>query len=104
MDKQLQELIIAIIAWCIAVLVILYRHQRLNMLIDDIKNIWFSSILCIIIAFTVYCWYSDNKKLKLASQKASVALLIAYLARLDMVFAAYFIIFIFAYYTKEDIV
>ena len=104
MDIELQELIIAIIASSICVIVILYKHKKLNILLNDIKNIWFTSILCIIIAYTVYCWHSGNEKLKLASQKASIALLIAYLSRLDMVFEAYFIIFIFAYYTSGDIV
>jgi hypothetical protein len=107
MDKQtkeLQKLIIAIIAWSMIVILILYKRKKLNIILNDIKNTWFMFSLVIVIAFTIYCWHSKDDHLKESSQKALVALLIAYLSRLDMVFAVYFIIFIFAFYTSGDIV
>jgi len=107
MDKQtkeLQKLIIAIIAWSMIVILILYKHKKLNIILNDIKDTWFMFSLVLVIAFTIYCWNSKDDHLKESSQKALVALLIAYLSRLDMVFAVYFIIFIFAFYTSGDIV
>jgi len=102
--KELQKLIVAIVAWSICVMLILYKHKKLRMLLHDLKNMWFVFSLVLVILFTIYCWYSQDQLLKESSQKAVVALLIAYLSRLDLVFAVYFIIFIFAYYTKGDIV
>lgn len=102
--KESEKFIIAIIAWSICTLLILFKYKKLSILLNDLKNKAFLITLLFVTAFTIYCWHSSNEMLKLASQKASVALLIAYLSRLDMVFTAYFIIFIFAYYTSGDIV
>ena len=102
-DKH-KELICAIVAWTLFTLLIIYKKNNLHILVNDFKNIWFIFWVIIIIVFTIICWHSNNIKLRLSSEKACVALLIAYLARLDMVFAAYFIIFIFSYYATDEII
>ena len=99
-----KQLTVSIIAWIISISLVLYKHNKFKVIYNDIKNIGFSISLVIVIIFSVYCWHSNNEKLKLSAEKASFGLIIAYLSRLDMVFAAYFIIFIFAFYAHDDII
>lgn len=103
-EEKHKQLVCAIIGWTIMVLLILYKHNNLYILLNDLKNVWFVLVLIIIIIFTIFCWKSENEKLRLSSEKACVALLIAYMAKLDLIFAAYFIIFIFSYYATDDFV
>ncbi len=102
--KDLQELVIAVIAWCIFVILVLYKHKKLNIIYNDLKDAWFVFSLFLVTAFTIYCWFSEDQNLKESSQKAVVALLIAYLSRLDIVFLAYFLLYIFAFYTSGEVV
>jgi len=99
-----KQLAVSIIAWVVSISLVLYKHNKFKIIYNDIKDIGFSISLIIVIIFSVYCWHSDNEKLKLSVEKASFGLIIAYLSRLDMVFAAYFIIFIFAFYAHDDII
>ena len=103
-EERHHELIYGVVAWTIMILVILYKHNSLDILLNDLKNIWFISVLIIIIIFTIFCWKSQNERLRISSEKGCVALLIAYMARLDFVLATYFIIFIFSYYATDDFV
>jgi hypothetical protein len=102
--STMKQLIVSIVAWILIVALILYKHKKLYIIRNDIINPSFSISLLAVIIFSVYCWHSDNQKLKLSTEKACFALIIAYLSRLDMIFAVYFIIFIFAYYAHDDIV
>ena len=99
-----EELIIAVIAWVVMVGLIIIKHKKATLLLNDFRNLTFVISFIVVTVFTVFCWHSNNEKLKLSSQKASVALLIAYLSRLDLIFACYFIVFIFAFYSTTDIV
>ena len=98
MEDKKKEMIVSIFAWVLVVIIILVRHKKASIIFNDLTRPIFSLSLISIIIFSVYCWHSNNEKLKLSSQKAIVAFIIAYLARLDLVFAAYFIIFIITYY------
>lgn len=99
-----KELILAIIAWVVAVGLIVVKHKKASLILNDIQNSTFMISLVIVIVFTAFCWHSNNEKLKLASQKASVALIISYLSHLDLIYACYFIVFIFAFYSNAEIV
>ena len=107
-DKQKLEynkqLAVSIVAWIVSISLVLYKHNKFKIIYNDLKDIGFTVSLIIVIIFSVYCWHSKNEKLKLSAEKASFGLIIAYLSRLDMVFAAYFIIFIFAFYAHDDII
>ena len=81
--------------------IILYKHDKVGMIMNDLKKLDFLFSFILLCVISIYSWHSKNKKLKKSSQHAIIAFLIAYLGRLDLVFAAYFIIFIFAYYTDD---
>ena len=104
MEENKKEMIVAIVAWVLVVCIILVKHKKAGIIINDLYRPLFTISLITIIIFSIYCWHSKNKKLKLASEKAIVSFIIAYLSRLDLVFAVYFIIFIFAYYVADDII
>lgn len=99
-----KQLAVSIVAWIVSISLVLYKHNKFKIIYNDLKDIGFTVSLIIVIIFSVYCWHSKNEKLKLSAEKASFGLIIAYLSRLDMVFAAYFIIFIFAFYANDDII
>ena len=68
----------------------------LETFLKDVKSPIFQISLLIVILVNVFVKIklSENKKIKDAIKEANVGLLIAYLAHLDLVFAAFWAVFI----------
>ena len=87
----------------IMTIVAIIRADRLKEIKELFLNPrWLSNIIIVII-FSVYMTYTnrDDKKLKDAIKKASLALIIAVLAHIKMTISPFWIVFALAYYTDD---
>lgn len=90
---------------CIS-LIILYQKNDLDILLNDLTNKRFIIWILGIIIYSTYILNNksntkESQKVKSATKKALVALIIAYFAKLDLVIAPFWIVWVFCYYTNE---
>ena len=90
--------IIALIAG-LAVLYSLRDQERFQVLEKDVKSPLFLTSLVAIVALSIWGLSSSDERVYEAVSKGVIAFVTAYLSRLNMSFAAFFIVVIFAYFT-----
>ncbi len=87
----------------IIMLMVLRDEDKWKIVKKDFSSISFIGFFLIILALTIIGLNSNNKKIKTSTRHALVAFLIAYLAHLDMVFGAFFLVGIFVYFTDDNL-
>jgi len=88
----------------------IYRKRKLNissLLLDNKEFLLYSSFiffitLYVLIKKNVVQNEYDNHKMKQAVKKAFISFIISYFSAIDLVFAPYFLVFIFSYYTHTE--
>ena len=95
---QKYKLSISFIGWAIITLFVIYLNKKHYCLLKDFTNPTFLIMFIIMIGYSIYSYKSNDPKLKRSSEAALTAFIIAYLARLDLVFAAYVLVYMFTYY------
>ena len=86
---------------------IIWQNNKLNLESLKLKNKKFVSWLFLCIIFTLYVLIKDkvfddpdkNEKIKSSVRKSFIALIIAFFARIDMVIAPFFMVFVFSYFS-----
>lgn len=86
---------------------IIWQNNKLNLESLKLKNKKFVSWLILCIFFTMYVLIKDkifddpdkNEKIKSSVRKSFIALIIAFFARIDMVIAPFFTVFVFSYFS-----
>lgn len=86
---------------------IIWQNNKLNLESLKLKNKKFVSWLILCILFTLYILIKDkifddpdkNEKIKSSVRKSFIALIIAFFARIDMVIAPFFMVFVFSYFS-----
>jgi hypothetical protein len=85
----------------------IWQNNKLNLESLKLKNKKFVSWLILCILFTLYVLIKDkifddpdkNEKIKSSVRKSFIALIIAFFARIDMVIAPFFTVFVFSYFS-----
>lgn len=84
-------------------LLYIYNIEKFNKLKSDLSDPIFLFLLCIV---SFLSWkllnYKSDIKIRIATKRAMLALIIAYLAHLDLIFSAFFVVWIFEYYMDID--
>jgi len=89
---------------------IIWQNNKLNLESLKLKNKKFVSWLILCIFFTMYVLIKDkvfddpdkNEKIKSSVRKSFIALIIAFFARIDMVIAPFFTVFVFSYFSDLE--
>jgi len=101
-DNNVIEFALTTIFFLIALTYNIIKSKKHHKIISDFKNRTFLFWFVIIVLFTGYALMSkigntdeQREKYKESVRKAFSAFIIAYFARLDMIFAPFFFVFIF---------
>jgi len=86
---------------------IIWQNNKLNLESLKLKNKKVITWLILCILFTSYVLIKDkifddpdkNEKIKSSVRKSFIALIIAFFARIDMVIAPFFMVFVFSYFS-----
>lgn len=89
---------------------IIWQNNKLNLESLKLKNKKFVSWLILCILFTIYVLTKDkifddpdkNEKIKSSVRKSFISLIIAFFARIDMVIAPFFTVFVFSYFSDLE--
>lgn len=86
---------------------ILYKKNKLQEIKEDFGNVRFLIPLAgtILFSYAVLNQKGETKdieKMQTATKRALVALIVAYFARIDLVIAPFWLVWVFSYWTKES--
>jgi len=86
---------------------ILYKKNKLQEIKEDFGNVRFLIPLAgtILFSYVVLNQKGETKdieKMQTATKRALVALIVAYFARIDLVIAPFWLVWVFSYWTKES--
>jgi chromate transport protein ChrA len=70
---------------------------------QDFSSVGFVSLFLMTMLIIILGLTSKNDRLQSTARHATVALLIAYFSHLDMIFATFFLVGIFVYFTHTDV-
>lgn len=99
-----RDLYTAILLFVVIIgLVVIRDKNKLQTVLDDFKEPIFIGFFIVIVIITFWGLTRDSKRIVDSTRNAMVGFLIAYLAHLDMVFAAFFLVGIFSYYSSQDV-
>ncbi len=99
-SKEMEMFILIGIIVTVVIVYSLRDEEKFSLMVEDFSNPVFVSLVIIIIATTIWGVLSDNIVLHNAIQKGAIAFLTAYMSRLNMAVAIFYIIAIFVYYTN----
>ena len=96
--KVSKEILFSLVVFGIVVLVIAYNSGKEAVIERDFTSLKFVIPALIVVFLTFWGIYSDDEKINKSARHAFTAFMIAYLARLDMVFSAFVLVWLFVYY------
>lgn len=94
-DLYINILIILVIVTVIIIL----DQNKLKTVKKDFTSFTFIGFFLVIVGISIWGLTNKNNRIKTSTRHAVVAFLIAYFAHVDMMFAAFFLVGIFVYYT-----
>jgi hypothetical protein len=101
--KNRTDFVIALIAFAGLALVFIARDEnKMKLIKKDFTNTQFLIFFAAIVALSVIGLWKGSPRVRKATQHAFVAFMIAYLAHIDMIFFAFFLVGIFVYFTGDD--
>ena len=89
------------VSFIILSVIIIYKSESSRKVLKNIKDPFFLFMLFFIFCFSIWGLYynNDNLRIRLSTEKALMALIIAYSAYLNLYFLAFIIIWIISYNT-----
>lgn len=102
-DNNLKNKLISLVFLTIGITRIVLDRKYYDLMIKDFTNVNFIILLAFIISLLIigkilYVEDEDNDKRLEALKQAFIAFILAYCSRIDVVFAPFFLVYIFTYY------
>lgn len=100
-DKK--DLYRSVLVLIVIVSVIIYMDEQRSIKVSsDLKKPGFIFLLLTVIFISAWGLTNKDKRIQSAVRNGIVALLTAYFAHIDMIFATFFLVAIFVYYTDTN--
>lgn len=91
-------LVAAVILISITITLILRDEDKIKKIEDDFKSSNFLAFFLLVVIFSFIGFQSSDYKMRRATRQAVLALIITYLAQLDMIFIAFFTVAFIEYF------
>jgi len=94
--------IVSLIALLGVILTLIFKDkEKLEKIEGDLKNPQFLFFLILIILLIIFGYFNKSARIRKATFHATIAFLVAYLAHLDMVFVAFFLVGFVTYFIGD---
>lgn len=95
------QLTVGLVAFTILTIALGIFRGKFKLIFNDFKSWSFNLLLILVLIISWNGLRSENKRVVHATEKAITGFLVAYVAHVDLIFAAFFLVWIFVYFEVE---
>ena len=102
MSNNIINNVVVVIAFIFITFIVTILNGRIEIIKDDFKNPIFVVMFTVVVIFVIRNMIYGNYRIKRATESALIGMCIAYLAHLDLVISAFWLVFLLRYYLKIE--